>query len=108
MKQPIKLEYEVHWTLNTEKMLKDPMGRGLRALGKQVPYRIYLEPSNELLSDRMFDIFNPFFIYETHHLSLDHGSYKLTVQDPSGWLSISLKNIKLNTVGISQAQFSLE
>ncbi len=108
MKQPVKLEYEVHWTFNADKMLKDPMGRGIRSLGKQVPYRIYLEPSNELLSDKMFEIYNPYYIHEIHHLSLDHGAYKLRVEDVSGWLDIKLKNIKLNTVGISDPKFNLE
>lgn len=108
MKQPVKIEYEVHWVFNADKMLKDPMGRQIRGLGKQVPYRIYLEPSNELISDKMFDIFNPYYIHEIHYLDLEHGSYKLRVEDVSGWLNLSLKNIKMNTVLIQTPEFNLE
>lgn len=107
MKQPVKLEYEVHWTFNADKMLRDPMGRQLKSLGKQVPYRIRLNPSNELLSDRMFNLYDPYYIHEIHFLNLDHGNYSLSIEDLSGWLTLSLKNIKLNTVTIPKPAFVL-
>lgn len=108
MKQPVQLEFEVHWIFRADKMLKDPMGRGIRALGKQVPYRIYLDPCNELLSDKMFEILNPYYISEIHYLNLDHGTYELRIEDLSGWMDIKLKNIRLNTVNIAEPKFSLE
>lgn len=108
MKQPVQIEFEVHWTFNAEKMLKDPMGRGIRSLGKKVPYRVYLEPCHELISDRMFEIYNPYYIHEIHYLSLDHGPYEISIEDVSGWLDLKLRNIRLNTVAIPQAKFNLE
>lgn len=107
MKHQVKLEFEVSWVLRASKLINDPMGRQIKHLGKELPYRVYLTPTNDLLSDRMFDIYNPYAIQETHHLELDPGAWSLTIEDVTGWLDLEIRNVKLNSVSIPVPAFAL-
>ena len=107
MKQNVKLDFEIHWELNANKLLDDPMGRGLKSLGKQLPYRVYIEPLGEMISDRSFELYDIFWIKESHYLELEHGHYSLRVEDVTGWMNLHVKNIQLNTVNIDTASFTL-
>jgi hypothetical protein len=107
MKQPVRLDFEVSWVLSASKLLNDPMGRQFKHLSKELPYRVYLVPTNELLSDRMFNLYDPYSIHETHFLELDHGQWTIAVEDVTGWLDIEISNIRLNSVHIPTPVFTL-
>jgi hypothetical protein len=108
MKHRVRLEFEVSWVPRASKLLGDPMGRQIKHLGRELPYRVYLVPNNELLSDRMFNLYDPYWIQETHHLELDPGQWTIAVEDVTGWLDLEIKNVKLNSVHIPTPVFTLD
>jgi hypothetical protein len=105
MKQPIRLDFDVRWMLNADKLVNDPMGRGLKALGKQLPYRLYI--GGEMISDRMFDIYDSYWIRETHFLELEHGEWSIAIEDITGWMNVEISNVQLNTVNIPHPVFTI-
>jgi hypothetical protein len=106
MSNDIRLDFEVHWTLNPVKLIQDPLHRTLRKI-RYFPYRVYLVPSGELIADRLFDVEDPYFIQEIHFLHLDHGQWSLSCHDVSGYLNLEMRNVRLNTVAIDSPTFSL-
>jgi hypothetical protein len=106
--QPVRLDFEVRWLLNPEKLLKDPFSKELRDLGGILPYRLYLEPAGELLSERSFNVYDYHYVHEIHFFDLPHGRWHIRAEDLSGWLDIKLENVRLNTVRIATAEFALE
>ena len=107
MTQPVRLDFEVRWLLNGQKLTKDPFSKELRDLGGILPYRLYLEPAGELLAERSLNVYDYHYVHETHFLELPHGTWHIRTEDLSGWLDISLVNVKLNTVHIHAAEFTL-
>ena len=108
MKHRVRLDFEVSWMLSASKLTADPMGRQIKHLGRELPYRVYLVPTNELLSDRMFELYDQYYVLETHHLELDPGQWTIAVEDVTGWLDLEIKNVKLNSVSIPTPVFTLD
>jgi hypothetical protein len=108
MKHRVRLDFEISWMLSASKLIDDPMGRQIKHLGQELPYRVYLVPTNELLSDRMFELYDQYYVFETHHLELDPGQWTIAVEDVTGWLDLEIKNVKLNSVSIPTPVFTLD
>jgi hypothetical protein len=105
--QPVRLEFEVRWLLNPVKLVKDPFSKELRDIGGILPYRLYLEPVGELLAERSLNVYDYHYVHETHFFNLSHGPWYIRVEDLSGWLDIKLENVRLNSVHIPTAEFTL-
>lgn len=98
MVNDVRLDFEIHWKLNISKVQDDPTNRVLRSLGNKFPYRVFLTPTNEMLCERTFDLYDRYYTVETHHLQLDHGQWAISIVDVTGWLDLTVKNVRLNTV----------
>jgi hypothetical protein len=107
MNNQVRIDFHVTWNLSREKILKDPLAKGLRNFGRYIPVRVYLEPSGEMLSERMFDIREPYKIHETHFVDLGLGRWSVRVEDLSGWLDLQIENTKLNGVDLFGNEFTL-
>lgn len=107
MKHQVRLDFDVSWVLAGQKLLNDPFGRGLKQLGQQLPYRLYLQPGNEFLCERAFEIYNHFHIHETHFFELDPGQWSISIEDVTGWLDLEISQVKLNQVHLPSAAFAL-
>ena len=107
MNNQVRIDFHVSWNLSREKMLKDPLAKGLRNFGRYIPVRMYLEPTGEMLSERMFDIREPYKIHETHFVDLGLGRWSVRVEDLSGWLDLQIENTKLNGVDLFGNEFTL-
>lgn len=107
MNNQVRIDFHVTWNLNREKMINDPLGKGLRNFGRYIPVRVYLEPSGEMLSERVFDIRDPYKIHETHFVDLGLGRWSVRVEDLSGWLSLEVHDMKLNGVDLFSNEFVL-
>ena len=105
--QPVRLDFEVRWWLAADKLIKDPFSKELRDLGGILPYRLYLEPAGELLAERSLNVYDYHYVHETHFFDLPHGAWHIRAEDLSGWLDITLENVRLNTVRIHAAEFTL-
>jgi hypothetical protein len=107
MNNQVRIDFHVSWNLSREKILKDPLAKGLRNFGRYIPVRMYLEPTGEMLSERMFDIREPYKIHETHFVDLGLGRWSVRVEDLSGWLDLQIENTKLNGVDLFSNEFTL-
>jgi len=107
MNNQVRIDFHVTWNLSREKILKDPLAKGLRNFGRYIPVRMYLEPTGEMLSERMFDIREPYKIHETHFVDLGLGRWSVRVEDLSGWLDLQIENTKLNGVDLFGNEFTL-
>ena len=105
MNSQIRVEFVVNFLINPAKLNNDPLAKELRDLGKQLPYRVYLEPSGELLSDRMFDISDPYSVHEVHFLDIEAGRWTIRTEELSGWLSLDVSDLKVNTLHVSGNEF---
>lgn len=106
MKNPAKIDYEVRWLINPDMTRTDPLSKKLREVGNFLPYRVYLQPVNELLCEGEFNIFNQTYSHETHYLSLDTGTYWVELEDLTGWLKLEITNPRLNGVRLPSMRFS--
>ena len=106
MVSDVRLDFEVHWALNPQKLLRDPLNRTLRKI-RYFPYRVYLVPTNELIAERVFDVEDPYYVQEIHFLKLEQGQWSVSCHDVSGWLDLDVRNVRLNTVNIDGPTFTL-
>lgn len=107
MNNQVRIDFHVSWNLSREKISKDPLGKGLSSFGRYIPVRMYLEPSGEMLAERMFDLRDPYKIHETHFVDLGLGRWIIRVEDLSGWLDLQIENTKLNGVDLFSNEFTL-
>ena len=107
MNNQVRIDFHVTWSLSREKTSRDPLAKGLKNFGRYIPVRMYLEPSGEMLSERMFDIRDPYKIHETHFVDLGLGRWIIRVEDLSGWLDLQIEDTKLNGVDLFGNEFTL-
>ena len=107
MNNQVRIDFHVSWNLSREKTSKDPLGKGLRNFGRYIPVRVYLEPSGEMLAERVFDLRDPYKIHETHFVDLGLVLRSVRVEDLSGWLDLQIENTKLNGVDLFGNEFTL-
>jgi hypothetical protein len=107
MNNQVRIDFHMSWNLSRDKIAKDPLAKGLRNFGRYIPVRVYLEPSGEMLSERMFDIRDPYKLHETYFVDLGLGRWTVRVEDLSGWLDIEVNNMKLNGVDLFSNEFTL-
>lgn len=107
MNNQVRLDFHVTWELNREKLVKDPLAKGLRSIGKSIPVRIYLEPSGEMLAERMIDLNDHYKIHETYFVDVGLGRWTVRLEDVSGWLSVGVEGMKLNGVDLFSNEFTL-
>jgi len=98
MLNDVRLEFDVKWSLNIERVARDPLNNELKTYGRYIPYRVYLVPSMEMLCERVFDIQDWYYIHEMHQLQLEHGQWALSIHEPTGMLDVVVKDFRLNTV----------
>jgi hypothetical protein len=104
---PVTVDFNIRWALNPERLVNDPLAKGVRNLGRFVPLRVYLEPANELIGERTIDLYDPYYIAETHHFELDDGRWTFRIEDPTGWISYTINDMKLNGVPLNDTGFTL-
>jgi hypothetical protein len=107
MSSQVRIDFIVSWSLSKEKLSKDPMAKELRNLGQYLPLRIYLAPTNELLTERLINIKDMYEFQEVHFLDLPEGRWSIKCDDPSGWIDTTISKMQLNTVTLKENEFVL-
>lgn len=104
----VRLDFDLHWAINPDKFIQDPMAKQLRDLGNIIPVRLYLEPCGELIAERVFNTRDVYYIHETHFLELGPGVWSIRCEDLSEWLQLDITNMRLNNVALHDTKFTLE
>lgn len=107
MNNQVRIDFYINWELNKQKLQADPLAKGLRNVGKLIPVRVFLEPSGEMLAERMIDINDHYRLHETYFIDVGFGRWTVRFEDLSGWLTVTADGMRLNGVELFSNEFVL-